>query len=43
MADLIDAAAATRLLGIGRQTLYAYVSRGLIHAEPDPAEEELSP
>ena len=38
MADLIDAAAATRLLGIGRQTLYAYVSRGLIHAEPDPAD-----
>jgi citrate synthase len=38
MADLIDAATATRLLGIGRQTLYAYVSRGLIHAEPDPTD-----
>jgi len=38
MADLIDAAAATGLLGIGRQTLYAYVSRGLIHAEPDPVD-----
>jgi citrate synthase len=38
MADLIDAAAATQMLGVGRQTLYAYVSRGLLRAEPDPAD-----
>ncbi|MEA2753827.1 MAG: citrate synthase [Aliidongia sp.] len=38
MTGLIDATAATRLLGIGKATLYAYVSRGLIHAEPDPAD-----
>lgn len=36
--DLIDAAAAVALLGVGRATLYAYVSRGLIRAEPDPAD-----
>ncbi|GGF48105.1 hypothetical protein GCM10011611_63160 [Aliidongia dinghuensis] len=36
--DLIDAAEATALLGVGRATLYAYVSRGQIRAEPDPAD-----
>jgi citrate synthase len=35
---MIDAAAAAEQLGIGRQTLYAYVSRGLLHAEPDPSD-----
>ena len=38
MSEMIDARTATQLLGIGRQTLYAYVSRGLLHAEPDPAD-----
>ena len=38
MSEMIDARRATQLLGIGRQTLYAYVSRGLIRAEPDPAD-----
>ena len=36
--DLIDAAEAAALLGVGRATLYAYVSRGQIHAEGDPAD-----
>ena len=36
--DLIDAAAAVALLGVGRATLYAYVSRGRIRAVPDPAD-----
>jgi citrate synthase len=35
---LIDAAEAVALLGVGRATLYAYVSRGRIRAEPDPAD-----
>ena len=38
MGDLVDAAAAIGLLGVGRATLYAYVSRGRIQAEPDPAD-----
>jgi citrate synthase len=38
MAGLIDAAQAAALLGVGRATLYAYVSRGRIHAEADPAD-----
>ncbi|MDB5361608.1 MAG: hypothetical protein JWO51_2905 [Rhodospirillales bacterium] len=36
--DLIDAADAVALLGVGRATLYAYVSRGRIRAEPDPTD-----
>ncbi|HEV2675441.1 MAG TPA: citrate synthase [Aliidongia sp.] len=36
--DLIDASAAIALLGVGRATLYAYVSRGQIRSEPDPAD-----
>jgi citrate synthase len=36
MTELIDAPTAAARLGIGRATLYAYVSRGLLHAEPDP-------
>ncbi|SOE08781.1 citrate synthase [Hoeflea halophila] len=40
MADYIDAKQAAQRLGISRQTLYAYVSRGLIKAVPgnDPRE-----
>ena len=38
MDGLIDAAEAVALLGVGRATLYAYVSRGRIRAEPDPAD-----
>ena len=34
----IDAGEAVALLGVGRATLYAYVSRGRIRAEPDPAD-----
>ncbi|KGF67426.1 excisionase [Hoeflea sp. BAL378] len=34
MADYIDAAEAARRLGVSRQSLYAYVSRGLIKAAP---------
>lgn len=34
----LTAATATQTLGIARQTLYAYVSRGLIRAKPDPDE-----
>lgn len=34
---LLDAAEATRCLGISRATLYAYVSRGLVRATPDPS------
>jgi citrate synthase len=33
----IPAEAALALLGIARQTLYAYVSRGLLRTRPDPA------
>ena len=36
MTDWIDAAEARRRLGVRPQTLYAYVSRGRIRAEPDP-------
>ena len=36
--ELIDAGEAVALLGVGRATLYAYVSRGRIRAEPDPAD-----
>ncbi len=36
--DLVDAAEAVELMGVGRATLYAYVSRGQIRAEPDPAD-----
>lgn len=35
---LMDAAAATRALGITRGTLYVYVSRGLIRSTPHPSE-----
>ena len=38
MADLIGAGEAVALLGVGRATLYAYVSRGQIRAEPDPSD-----
>ncbi|MGB8841465.1 MAG: excisionase, partial [Aliidongia sp.] len=38
MTGLIDAAAAVQLLGISKATLYAYVSRGLVQAEPDPGD-----
>ncbi|MFN9544846.1 MAG: citrate/2-methylcitrate synthase [Alphaproteobacteria bacterium] len=33
---LLDAGAATRLLGVSRNTLYAYVSRGLVRATANP-------
>lgn len=32
----LDAASATRLLGVSRATLYAYVSRGFVRSEPVP-------
>lgn len=35
--DLVDAKGAAELLGIKRQTLYAYVSRGLIRTCPSPS------
>jgi citrate synthase len=35
---LLDADEATRCLGISRATLYAYVSRGLVRAVPDPGD-----
>ena len=34
---LIDAAAATKALGVSRSTLYAYVSRGLVRATQHPS------
>jgi citrate synthase len=37
-AQLIDAAAASKRLGVAKATLYAYVSRGLLRAHPDPAD-----
>jgi citrate synthase len=37
-AQLIDAAAASRRLGVAKASLYAYVSRGLLRAYPDPAD-----
>ena len=33
MPDYLTSAAAAARLGVSRQTLYAYVSRGLLHAE----------
>jgi len=33
---LLDATAATRILGVSRNTLYAYVSRGLVRSTPNP-------
>lgn len=36
--ETLDAATAIARLGISRQTLYAYVSRGLVRAAPDPAD-----
>lgn len=33
---LLDAAAATRILGVSRNTLYAYVSRGLVRSTANP-------
>jgi citrate synthase len=33
---LIDIAAATKILGVSRNTLYAYVSRGLVRSTPHP-------
>lgn len=35
-ADTLTAAQAAALLGVSRQTLYAYVSRGLVASEPGP-------
>jgi citrate synthase len=35
---LLSAAAAGARLGVSRQTLYSYVSRGLLRASPDPAD-----
>ncbi len=37
-ADLVPVEAALALLGVSRQTLYAYVSRGLVRAEPAPGD-----
>lgn len=34
---LIDAEAATKALGVSRNTLYAYVSRGLVRSTPHPS------
>jgi citrate synthase len=34
--DWVDAREATRLLGVSRATLYAYVSRGFVRSEPVP-------
>jgi citrate synthase len=34
--DFVAAAEAARLLGVKRQTLYAYASRGLVRSEPGP-------
>ena len=34
---LIDAAAATKMLGVSRNTLYAYVSRGLVRSTEHPS------
>jgi citrate synthase len=36
--DWLDAGEALRRLGVRPQTLYAYVSRGRVRAEPDPVE-----
>ena len=37
MTAFLDAQQAAQKLGVTRQTLYAYVSRGLLSASPDPA------
>ena len=37
MTAFLDAQQAAEKLGVSRQTLYAYVSRGLLSASPDPA------
>ena len=37
MTAFLDAQQAAERLGVSRQTLYAYVSRGLLSASPDPA------
>ena len=36
MRESLSAAEAAQRLGVSRQTLYAYVSRGLLHAQPGP-------
>jgi citrate synthase len=36
MARFIDSTTAAALLGVSRQTLYSYVSRGLLHAQTKP-------
>lgn len=36
MREYLSAAEAAQRLGVSRQTLYAYVSRGLLHAQPGP-------
>lgn len=36
MPRLIDSAVAAAILGVSRQTLYSYVSRGLLRAQPAP-------
>jgi citrate synthase len=41
MADWLDANAATKLLGVSRATLYAYVSRGFIRSEAVPGKPRL--
>jgi citrate synthase len=38
MSDWLSAEQAMSRLGVRAQTLYAYVSRGRVHAEPDPRE-----
>ena len=38
MTDWLTAREAMARLGVRAQTLYAYVSRGQVHAEPDPAD-----
>ena len=39
---LIDAAAATKVLGVSRNTLYAYVSRGLVRSTEHPSRAKAS-
>jgi citrate synthase len=39
---LIDAAAATKTLGVSRNTLYAYVSRGLVRSTEHPSQPKAS-
>ncbi len=39
---LIDAAAATKMLGVSRNTLYAYVSRGLVRSTEHPSQPKAS-